>query len=113
MWKWERWFFGAAGVLVALAAVSSGPLQSLDGEPRWVRPVIAASAILLLLLAVLWAALRLRWRRKVKALNFEACLNCGNPLNGLQDKRDCPQCGEPYDLYTVKLEWQWGLREWP
>ncbi|HVP13197.1 MAG TPA: hypothetical protein VMV94_18620, partial [Phycisphaerae bacterium] len=113
MWRWEKWFFGSAIVLLTLTAGLSYWLRDLDGGPWWLRPALLTCAVLILIVAVLWAAMRLRWRRRVKAADFEACLNCGSVLKGLQARQCCPQCGEPYDLYEVKLEWHRAMSEWP
>ncbi len=47
-----------------------------------------------------------RLAQEIIADNFERCLECGYPLKGLPDKHRCPECGEPYDIATVKKTWE-------
>jgi len=47
-----------------------------------------------------------RFEREILADNSERCLECGYPLKGLPDKHRCPECGEPYDIATVKKTWE-------
>lgn len=58
---------------------------------------------------MLWAlpALReRRFKRGLRALDYNLCLNCGYDLRGLPDLYQCPECGVEYDREKVRSTWQ-------
>lgn len=45
-------------------------------------------------------------RRRVEAIQFEACLECEYPLMGLPFRGQCPECGFEYDKNLLKSGWE-------
>jgi len=61
-----------------------------------------------------WTGLRINYiRRKVKAADGLACLECLYCLRGLEPCGKCPECGTPYDIKVVVPTWTRVLRNAP
>lgn len=105
MHREDRWLVYAFFSMFIVASVIYRSRTLRDALPSWVTYVHAGIWVALLLLAVPMAIRHRRWRKKARQFNNELCPNCGYALKGLPTRHVCPECGELYDLYKVKLDW--------
>lgn len=74
-------------------------------------PLFAKLLNLLLVLTVLWGSQFLlswnkrRFARWIAGNDFAICPSCAYRLRGLPGARQCPECGEPIDLGTIRKLW--------
>lgn len=54
---------------------------------------------------VLMSVLLVRWKRRVRNLDGDLCLACGQHLQGLPDEAQCPECGQPFNREANKSIW--------
>ena len=79
--------------------------------PYWWRirrlEIVLAALGCVVLAAVIHA---IRFRRRLQAIGYAACLNCGYELSGLPATHVCPECGRPFHINTVRATWRYYTR---
>jgi len=79
----------------------------------WIR---RSPGALVVLLAVCWVYYRIvssllqrKMSRKIAALDYLVCLECGYNLRDLPEHR-CPECGTPFVPDEVRAKWtEWSV----
>ncbi len=93
-------------LLIVVAERAVGPSMPYWWRIRRLEIVLAALGCVVLA-AVIHA---IRFRRRLRAIEYAACLNCGYELSGLPSPHVCPECGRPFHIHTVRATWRYYTR---
>ena len=89
------------GVGMALSLID---LVELIG-PRWTK--VFAGVWILSMPVLLYVVLKpyKRLMKRIEAVGYKLCTECGYQLTGLTGQTDCPECGTACDLEEVEAMW--------
>ncbi|MDG2424364.1 MAG: hypothetical protein P8M22_10335 [Phycisphaerales bacterium] len=90
------------GLAVTSHAMDLQNNLGLDWFVTWSLVYLA----LLVCSIILMAFLLIRWKKRVRVLDGDLCLACGQQLLGLPNVAQCPECGQPYNREANKSIWK-------
>lgn len=83
----------------------------LSQSGKWLIVIPAIGMMLALIPSSLQFSQRAKLGKKVTAHNGLVCLNCACVLEGLNDRRTCPECGVDFDPRQLRQAWKmWLIR---
>ncbi|GMU34522.1 MAG: hypothetical protein AMXMBFR20_23940 [Planctomycetia bacterium] len=99
------WHFGVR-LIVSLVFLIFAVAMHANGQILGSFWVVYAIFVLLLLSPKFTARrVKMRFARIVLENKGRVCQNCGFLLHGLPDRHECPECGNEYDVKSLRDSW--------